>query len=238
MQGRFTLERASEPLIADVEYDEITAATVKPFDLEPDTHIGFYPFVLPELPEDYGIGLIVGASGSGKSILLREFGGESPVEWRERRSIASHFASAEEAADRLYAVGLNSVPVWRLPYAVLSNGQQFRADLARRLSNGSVVDEFTSVVDRNVAVAASRAVNKWVKRSNVSRLVFASCHRDIVPWLEPDWVIDTDAGELIVGDIAERPRWWADWVRDPETGRVGRVGLRVDSDEDTVKSNA
>jgi hypothetical protein len=221
------LERSTTPLVADVEYDELTAAVVKPFDLEPESHVGFFPWLLPELPSTWVIGLITGASGSGKSLLLRELGGETPVEWRPRRSIASHFRSAEEASDRFYAVGLNSVPAWRLPYAVLSNGQKFRADLARRLEPGGVVDEFTSVVDRNVAVAASKAVNTWAQRTGVTRLVFASCHRDVIPWLRPDWIIDTDSGDFVVGYEQDRPTWWMDLVKDPETGRVGRIGLRT-----------
>jgi hypothetical protein len=218
------LERASTPLVADVEYDELTAAAVKPFDLDPNDHTGFYPWVVPDLPEDFSIGLIVGASGSGKSLLLKEFGGETPVEWQPRRSIASHFDSAEQAAERFYAVGLNSVPTWRLPYSVLSNGQKFRADLARRLVDGGVVDEYTSVVDRNVAIAASKAINAWAQRSGVRRLVFASCHRDIIPWLRPDWMIDTDAGEYVVGHVVDRPTWWMNHVKHDD-GRVGQIGL-------------
>jgi ABC-type molybdenum transport system ATPase subunit/photorepair protein PhrA len=218
------LERASTPLVADVEYDDLTAAAVKPFDLDPTSHQGFYPWVLPDIPDDWGVGLIVGASGSGKSILLREFGGETPVDWQPRRSIASHFATAEEAADKFYAVGLNSVPVWRLPYNVLSNGQQFRADLARRLVDGGIVDEYTSVVDRNVALAASKAINSWLQRSGVRRLVFASCHRDIIPWLRPDWMIDTDAGEFVEGHVVDRPTWWMNHVKHAD-GRVGQLGL-------------
>jgi hypothetical protein len=224
-----TLERAATPLVADVEYDELTAEAVRPFDLKPEDHVGFYPWVLPELPMDFRIGLIVGASGSGKSVLLRELGGETPVEWQRGRSIVSHFPSAEEGADRLYAVGLNSVPVWRLPYHVLSNGQQFRADLARRLGPGAVVDEFTSVVDRNVAIAASKAVNAWAQRAendskHAFRMVFASCHRDIVPWLMPDWVIDTDSGEFVIGEVVEKPQWWETHVTGPVAGAIGLGG--------------
>ena len=219
------LERAAEPLLADVEYDDITAAAVKPFDLDPQDQRGFYPFVLPELPEEFTIGVIVGASGSGKSVLLREFGGELPVEWSRDRSIISHFATAEEGTARMYAVGLNTVPVWRNPYHVLSNGQQFRADLARRIGTGAVVDEFTSVVDRNVAIAASKAVRGWAERTGSTRMVFATCHRDVVPWLAPDWVIDTDAGEYTVGETVERPVWWEKHIRQDRGGLVGAVGL-------------
>lgn len=50
------------------------------------------------------------------------------------------------------AVGLSSVPAWLKPHKVLSNGEAFRADVARLLAETppdgiAVVDEFTSVVD-------------------------------------------------------------------------------------------
>lgn len=219
------LERAAEPLIADVEYDELTAEIIKPFDLKPDQHVGFNPWVLPNLPDTWDVGLIVGASGSGKSLLLQSLGGETPVEWQPRRSIASHFASVEEAQEKLYAVGLNSIPVWRLPYSVLSNGQKFRADLARRLSPGAIVDEYTSVVDRNVAIAASKAVGSWAHRQEPDpRMIFASCHRDIIPWLNPDWLIDTDSGEYITGHVQEKPTWYMEHVKKEEP--VGALVLR------------
>jgi ABC-type ATPase with predicted acetyltransferase domain len=221
----YELERNAKPLIAAVDYDEITAAAIKPFDLSADDQIGFHPWVLPVLPEDFTIGVIVGASGSGKSVLLRSFGGETPVDWEPTRSIVSHFGNAEEATQRFYAVGLNAVPVWRKPYWALSNGQKFRVDLARRLGNDAVVDEFTSVVDRNVAVAASRAVRTWADRESVRRMVFATCHRDVVPWLKPDWLIDTDAGEFTVGPEQARPVWWAQHIREDRGGHVGAIGL-------------
>ena len=219
------LERSSVPLIADVEYDDLTAEIVKPFDLAPEQHVGFFPWAKPDLPETWSIGLIVGASGSGKSVLLREFGGETPVEWLPNRSIASHFGDVETARSLLYAVGLNSIPVWRLPYNVLSNGQKFRADLARRLRPNGVIDEFTSVVDRNVAVAASKAINGWASRqSEPMRLVLASCHRDIIPWLRPDWLIDTDGGEFVTGHVQARPTWYMEHIRKEEP--VGALILK------------
>jgi GNAT superfamily N-acetyltransferase len=75
---------------------------------------------------------------------------------------------------------------------VLSTGECFRADLARTIGNGAVVDEYTSVVDRNVAVSASHALRRWVDESGARGMVFATCHRDVLPWLVPDWVIDLD----------------------------------------------
>jgi hypothetical protein len=89
------------------------------------------------------------------------------------------------------SVGFNTVPAWLRPFHVLSNGEQFRVDLARRLlelPSPIIVDEFTSVVDRQVAKIGSHAVAKMVRRSG-KQFVAVSCHDDIVDWLQPDWIL-------------------------------------------------
>lgn len=175
-----------------IDVDPITSAAVAPFDLSWDGSVEFLPVTLPsQLPHDFGIGVIVGASGSGKSSLLRSFGEERRPTW-SGGSIASQFASAAEAAERFYAVGLNAVPTWTKPYAILSNGERFRADVARVIGDGAIIDEYTSVVDRNVAMATSNALRRYVDQRQLRRVVIATCHRDVLPWLQPDWVIDLD----------------------------------------------
>ena len=50
-----------------------------------------------------------------------------------------------------------------------------------------------------MAKAASVALSRYVKENNVKNVVLSTCHRDILEWLEPDWVIDTDLGEFTEG---------------------------------------
>src|SRR5690606_33476318 len=81
----------------------------------------------------------------------------------------------------LSCVGLADVPAWLRPYRHLSTGQRFRADLARALTlNQRVVafDEFTSVVDRQVARFAAAAVARSVRagRARCERFVAITCH--------------------------------------------------------------
>lgn len=219
----YPLTRSDVPRRAEIDVDDLLIEAFTPFDLDPTIVSEFYPWNPPtELPDDFGIGLIVGASGSGKSTLLDRFGRYEDPAWDGRKGIVSHFDSADDAKDRLYAVGLNSVPVWRQPYHTLSNGQKFRADLARTIGDGAVIDEFTSVVDRNVAVSASRALRSWVTRTGTRRMVLASCHRDVIEWLRPDWVVDTDAGTFTIGETTAAPKWWAEFVTE---GKVGRLVL-------------
>jgi ABC-type ATPase with predicted acetyltransferase domain len=69
-----------------------------------------------------------------------------------------------------------------------------RVDIARALlleKDRIVFDEFTSVIDREVARMACIAISKGVRKSE-KQLIVVTCHRDVVDWLEPDWVLDTD----------------------------------------------
>lgn len=185
--------------------DVITQKISENFDYEFDGTSTFEPpkLVLPN--EDFQIGLIVGPSGSGKSTLLKMFGHEDFPLWEHDKAIASHFGSAEEAQKKLAAVGFNSIPAWFRPYHVLSTGEQYRADLARRLENYAVVDEFTSVVDRPVAKSAANAVSRYICNEGLHNIVFASCHYDIAEWLNPDWIFDTATGRLLPRGCLHRP---------------------------------
>jgi len=151
---------------------------------------------------DWKIGLIVGSSGSGKSsIANRCFEGQlTKLDW-EKSDQGQPFiedfdqsASMESIQQVLGSVGFSSPIDWLKPFHVLSNGEKMRAELARHiLSKQSLIvyDEFTSVVDRQVASITSHAVQKAIRRHG-KQFVAISCHRDIVDWLQPDWVYDTD----------------------------------------------
>tara|TARA_R100001369_G_scaffold55756_1_gene82563 strand:- start:350 stop:1483 length:1134 start_codon:yes stop_codon:yes gene_type:complete len=179
-------------LTSTVEMTEIDEKIYKLFDFNFE---GTTTFELPELnniPKEFGIGVFCGSSGSGKSSLLNNFGKEEKIYWNNNKSVASHFDSVDDAIERLTAVGLNSIPTWAKPRQVLSTGEGFRADLARKLKDGAVIDEFTSVVNRNVAKSCSVALSKYIRKKNIKNIVLATCHDDILQWLEPDWIFYTD----------------------------------------------
>lgn len=152
-----------------------------------------------EIPDEWNIGLIVGASGTGKTTIARELFSENIVtsfDWSAPSVIDDmpKNCSVDDITRCFYQVGFGSVPSWLKPYNVLSNGEKMRCDLARAiLGNNELVvfDEFTSVVDRNVAKTVSTAIGKGIRKRG-SKFIAVSCHRDIIEWLQPDWVFDTD----------------------------------------------
>lgn len=202
-----------------VNPDEFTEKINKYFDYDFNGKSIFVPWEKPDVSNDFKLGVIYGSSGSGKSTLLKEFGNESIVFWDSKKPIISHFSTPENGVDKLSGVGLNSIPTWCKPYHVLSTGEKFRADLSRRLKSNAVIDEFTSVVNRTVAKAVSVSLKKYIDRNNIKGVVVATCHDDILEWLEPDWTFNCDTGELSVGRCLQRPQLrlniyrtkWSDW---------------------------
>lgn len=88
---------------------------------------------------DWGIGLIVGASGSGKTSIGKHFFETNKIQdlyqgWDCSKPIVDCIlpdGDFDKATGALAAVGLGDVPSWLRPFNALSNGQQFRAGLAR-----------------------------------------------------------------------------------------------------------
>ena len=198
-------------LTVKVEKDEFTAKVAQAFDLDFD---GVIETEIPDFKfppcNSYNIGLIVGASGSGKSTLLKKgLWYDNPSmkaayarknwrgisEWERNKAIVSHFDSPDEAIEKLHACGLASVPTLCKPYHVLSNGESYRAEFARMLEDNLIMDEFTSEVNRETAKSLCVSVSKYIRKKDLKNIVLASCHKDIIPWLQPDWVFDCDTGQ-------------------------------------------
>lgn len=170
------------------------------------------------------IGVIVGPSGSGKTSMGRQFWGAEALyapRWPGDEPVIDAITpggSFDEVTAALSSVGLGSVPTWLRPYQVLSNGEQFRANLARLIAEApakAVLDEFSSVVDRQIAQIGAGAFAKAWRRTG-GQAVLLSCHYDVLDWVQPDWVFDTGTGQFTRGSLWRRPRidvdlWQTNW---------------------------
>ncbi len=168
---------------------------------------------LEGIPKDWNIGVVYGGSGTGKTTILKNYFKKEmdKSNFDNSKSLISNFdwLEPEQATFLLSAMGLSSVPTWLRPFNTLSNGEQYRANLAYLVGKANdneviLVDEYTSVVDREVAKAMSNALQKYVRKTN-KKIVLASCHFDIMEWLQPDWIYSPQKGRLEIAPSLRRP---------------------------------
>lgn len=148
--------------------------------------------------KEWNIGVIVGGSGTGKSTIAKEVFGNHFVEYDYKAEAViddmPKGKSIKEITKAFTSVGFASPPSWLKPYEVLSNGEKMRCDLANCILQEKetiVFDEFTSVVNREVARTGSFAISKAVRKMG-KKFIAVGCHSDIIEWLEPDWIYNTD----------------------------------------------
>ena len=177
-----------------------TANIVSNFDLDVDHIREHFAGNIDIESRDWNVGLIVGGSGTGKSTIARECfpdAYESSAYTYSAPAVVDDMPkgkSIKEIEMAFTSVGFASPPSWLKPYSVLSNGEKMRVDLARNILDDKdviVFDEFTSVVNREVAKTSSYAISKAVRKQG-KKFIAVACHRDIIEWLEPDWIYDTD----------------------------------------------
>lgn len=174
------------------------ASVIGKFDLKSETIIEHFKGNI-DIKNNWQIGLIVGKSGTGKTTIAKQLFPESYITSYEynKESILDDMpkeCSVDEITRAFNSVGFSSPPSWLKPYSVLSNGQKMRVDLARAILEDNklfVFDEFTSVVDREVAKIGSFAIQKAIRKTD-KQFIAVGCHYDIEEWLLPDWVFNTD----------------------------------------------
>ena len=100
---------------------------------------------LPLEDAAWKIGVVVGPSGSGKTSIGRSIWPDVGIYdgdqgWAADKPIVECIAPSggfDDVTGALSAVGLGSVPAWLRPYHALSNGEKFRAGLARVIAEGA-----------------------------------------------------------------------------------------------------
>jgi ABC-type ATPase with predicted acetyltransferase domain len=174
------------------------ASVIGKFDLQSESIVEHFIGNI-DIPKDWQIGLIVGKSGTGKTTIAKQLFPDSYVTnyKYEAETILDDMpksCSVDQITSAFNSVGFSSPPSWLKPYSVLSNGEKMRVDLARSILEDAemfVFDEFTSVVDRNVAQIGSFAMQKAIRKTS-KRFIAVTCHFDVQDWLLPDWVFNTD----------------------------------------------
>lgn len=148
-----------------------------------------------DVPTD-GIVLITGASGVGKSLLLKDISRHFsaikniPNHIDKEKPIAEIISceDAGEAIRYLSKFGLGEPRILIGPFSHLSDGQKERFLIALALLQGAgplILDEFTTRLDRRTAEIVAMNLGKILRANNQSAFI-ASCHDDIVDFLNPD----------------------------------------------------
>lgn len=158
---------------------------------------------------DYRPGRIVlfaGASGSGKSSLLRAAAGELPgaarlVEARgDRRAIIDTLGpDVRRAAHCLSICGLSEAMGLLRSVDELSDGQRYRYALARCLAGDAdtiVADEWCATLDEVTAKVISRNVRQLADRRGVGFLL-AGTREDLIDDLQPDLIVRCRGGGAV-----------------------------------------
>jgi len=184
-------------------------------DLNIDEKLTHHMEIAADVQTNFNVGLIIGASGSGKTTMAHEIFGpdcfdemldpSKPVIEQFRKSM-----SYDDCANALTGIGLSQVACWVKPAGALSNGQKARAEAALQMTSHRsfvVIDEFTSVVDRSVAKVMAHCVQKFARKFG-KKITLISCHYDITEWLNPDWIIDCNAETY-----TDRRSLWRDFKR-------------------------
>lgn len=190
-------------LKCDAPTDFYCVKAANSVDLDIDKKLTHNIKIKADIDTPYNVGLIIGASGSGKTTLAKHIWGADCFDslLQPDRAVISQFDdsySYDERVAFLIGVGLASPTCWIAPAKTLSNGQQARAECALQMARVdgkfTVIDEWTSVVDRTVAKAMSHSIQKHARKTNKT-IALLSCHYDVLEWLNPDWVIDCNLQE-------------------------------------------
>lgn len=143
-----------------------------------------------------GVVFISGPSGVGKSLLLKEIIKFFKIVREVNRSVPKttpicdvvKYGDAGSVIRHLSKFGLGEPRIMVGPFEHLSDGQKERFLISQALITGTgplILDEFTTRLDRQTARVLALNVGKVLRKQNEVAYI-ASCHDDIVEFLQPD----------------------------------------------------
>lgn len=158
---------------------------------------------------------ITGASGAGKSLLLRQLKEqiEGAIDLAEQQLpkgeplVDCFDAKLDEALNWLGTAGLSDAFALLRRPEELSDGQRYRFGLALALAQRPKViciDEFCAALDRISAAVVAHNVRRCADRTGMS-FIIATSHDDLLEDLDPDVVVIKHLGSQC--DILYPKRW-------------------------------
>ncbi len=139
---------------------------------------------------------VLGQSGSGKSILLRDMTTQlraaglrvydlADVPLLDMPIVDQIGKSTDEALKLLSMAGLNDAYLFIRKPSELSDGQKYRFKLAKLIESGAevwVADEFAAVLDRDTAKVVAHNIAKTARKAG-AMLIVATTHTDLREYL-------------------------------------------------------
>jgi len=154
--------------------------------------------------------LLLGPSGSGKTSILKAIAERTGGRWVGRRRFPPGRAVVDGVAPRgslrhalalLTSCGLAEPRLWLRCHADLSEGEQWRAGLARTIGAALwrrrpppvLCDEFTARLHRRAARATAFNLRKLIRRTGLT-LIAAAAQDDVVDDLQPNTIVRLGSG--------------------------------------------
>ena len=147
----------------------------------------------------FNVGLIVGRDNTGKDEIVKKYKTIAD-KFKDGKHILEQIGGKPvDAVQLVNSVGLKSVMTWLTPYEYLSTGQKARASLIPYLTTkGSsilCVKNYGDTVDPDTQCSMAYTFGNAIRKLD-KKVIIVSNNEDIIQFLKPDWVLNTNTCKL------------------------------------------